>query len=235
MRKYLMAVAAVLVAFAAIGVALWQWKWPNPPIAIVLASVQSDTLDGMNGVDPIAPALRDLGYQVLSIDLPCHSSTMQSSGLVCWANRIGMGETNLLSGFCTEVSALIDSTGARRVQMVGVSRGGYVAFECGALDDRVTEIAQIAPVVSLADLTEFDGVKVDPAQFSLSKYADKLRGKETLIRIGRFDDRVDTNASIMFGSLIGAEVQLLDSDGHRAPDPENVMAAWLKAKWDWPF
>ena len=122
-------------------------RWPNPHTAIVLASAQSDTLDGLNGVDPIAPALRDLGFAVYSLDLPCHYTGMTENGLDCWSKRILEGETHLLSNVCEDVSKLIDEIGADRVQMVGVSRGGYVAYECAARDDRVTDIAQIAPVI----------------------------------------------------------------------------------------
>ena len=229
MKRSAYAAAAVVVAVLSI----WHFRLATPT-AIVLASVQSDTLDGMNGVDPIAPALRDLGYEVYSLDLPCHGEGFEGSGLVCWADRIAAGEKTLLSDFCAEVSALIDSTGARRVQMVGVSRGGYVAYECGAQDSRVTEIAQIAPVVDLGNLYEFDGVAL-PASLSLEHHAEALAKRGNLIRIGAADDRVGTADVVAFGESINAEIQLLDSIGHRAPDPENIMAKWLRDKWSWPF
>ncbi len=35
-----------------------------------------------------------------------------------------------------------------------------------------------------------------------------------------------------FGAAIGAEVQLVDVVGYRAPDDENEMAKWLLARWN---
>lgn len=234
MRKTATTITLFVAALVILAATAWNMRWPNEPTAIVLASNQSDTLDGLNGVDPIAPALRGLGYRVYSIDLPCHGPDDSGSGLTCWSQRIEAGETSILSDFCMSVSALIDSTGARRVQMVGVSRGGYVAYECGAQDRRVTDIAQIAPVIDLKQLHEFDGVQLDPDEFSLVKYVDALKKRHNLIRIGRYDDRVSTGMAQAFGAAIGAEVHLLDAVGHRAPDAENQMAKWMLAKWnDW--
>ena len=214
-----------------VGAVAIYWFWPYRPVAIVLASIQSDTIDGLNGVDPIAPALRELGYDVYSIDLPCHYAGMPNNGLECWNERIAGGETRLLADFCPQVSALIDQTHARRVQMVGVSRGGYVAYQCGAQDDRVTEIAQLAPVTDLGRLREFEGTYLDPSVFDLDQYADRLSRKSVLIRIGSRDTRVGTDAAVHLGEKIGADIELLDVDGHKAPDPDNVMAKWLFDKW----
>jgi pimeloyl-ACP methyl ester carboxylesterase len=229
--KLLIRITALLVAIFA-GVLIYTQVSLQKPTAIILASNQSDTLDGLNGVDPIAPALRELGYQVFSLDLPCHYEGMETNGLECWAERITAGEISLLSDFCSDVSALIDRTGSRRVQMVGVSRGGFIAYQCGAQDDRVTEIAQLAPVTDLSRLREFEGAELPTENFDLSQYVDRLRGKQVLIRIGSRDHRVGTDSAVTLGESIGAEIDLLDVDGHRAPDPNNVMAYWLLDKWN---
>lgn len=212
----------------------WQAFWPNGPTAIVLASVESDTLDGLNGVDPIAPALRGLGYSVYSIDLPCHGGEETRSGLTCWSEEIASGNVDLLASFCETISKKVDEIGASRVQYVGVSRGGYVAFECAALDPRVTDVAQIAPVVGLDQLYEFSGNPF-AGELTLDRYARNLAKRNTLIRIGLSDDRVGTNTVVSYGRLVGSEIHLLNSEGHRAPDPENHMATWLMGKWRWPF
>lgn len=231
MHKIIFSIAALFVCLIALSAALvWHLHQAGAPTAIILASVQSDTLDGLNGVDPIAPELRERGYKVYSIDLPCHYSGMTENGLECWSQRIGSGEIFLLRDFCADVSALIDKTGADNVQMVGISRGGYVAFECAALDERVSDIAQVAPVVDLYRLREFDGLPRNP-ELSLDKYVERLKGRNVLIRIGRADDRVGTDLSVDFAEKIGAEIHLLDTVGHRAPDPEGLMATWLMSKW----
>lgn len=221
-----------LLAIAALVGALFFSSAKPDPVAIILATNQSDSVDGLNGVDPVGPALIAEGYKVYSLDLPCHFKGMENNGLDCWSERISAGEQSLLLDFCSEVSALIDTIGAARVQFVGVSRGGFVAYQCAALDDRVTEIAQVAPVTDLSRLREFEGTSLDPALFDLDQYAERLARKGVLIRIGNRDDRVGTDAAVHLGEMIGAEIELLDIDGHRAPDPDNVMAKWLRQKWD---
>lgn len=227
-------ILATVIFLVTLGFYLWQEYWPNKPTAIVLASVESYTLDGLNGVDPIAPALRDLGYDVYSIDLPCHFEGAEVDGLVCWNSEIASGNVDLLSGFCETISKKVDQIGARRVQYVGVSRGGYMAFECAALDPRVTDVAQLAPVVDLRSLREFSQNEL-AGEITLDRYSRNLATRNTLIRIGMNDDRVGTETVVSFGRLVGAEIHLLPVDGHKAPDPDNLMAGWLAEKWRWPF
>lgn len=226
--------AAVLVCGAIVGFHLVSHFWPHKPTAIVLATNESDTLDGLNGVDPIAPALRDLGYEVYSVDLPCHGPGMTGNGLECWNEEIASGNFAVLSGFCETISKKIDEIGAKRVQYVGVSRGGYMAFECAALEPRVMDVAQIAPVVDLGRLREFADNQ-HTASLRLDRYARNLAARNTLIRIGIADERVGTDVVVAYGQMVGSEMHLLDVQGHRAPDPENEMAQWLMQKWQWPF
>lgn len=225
---------AAVVAAGGLGLHFRSTYWPHKPTAMVLASNESDSLDGLNGVDPIAPALRDLGYDVYSIDLPCHGDGISNGGLVCWNDEITSGRIDLLAGFCETISKRIDEIGAQRVQYVGVSRGGYMAFECAALDPRVTDIAQIAPVVGLSHLFEFADNPF-ASSLTLDRYARNLAERNTLIRIGANDERVGTESVVSYGRLVGSEIHLLNSEGHRAPDPENIMARWLADKWRWPF
>jgi pimeloyl-ACP methyl ester carboxylesterase len=169
---------------------------------------------------------------VHSFDLPCHGEGLDTSkALYCWRDQIEAGQHQMFDEFCKQLSRRISEWGYRRIQIGGISRGGYVAALCAAKDRRITEIGLWAPVTNLQALYEFDGYDVDQEQHGLMQHVGALSKKPAYIRIGADDHRVGTGFAVEFGNAIGAKIDLLDSIGHRAPDPSGEMANWLNDHW----
>ena len=194
------------------------------PLAIVFGGNIDDTLRGTNMI-PIAPRLAEAGYAVAALTLPAHEPEANPSGLIGWAERIKAGETDLFTDFCRKVSQVIDHLAATRVTAVGISRGGYVAATCVARDSRFHALVMLAPVTDLTRLAEFSGVTVDQSIYGLDTAT--LSNHPVLVRIGKNDDRVSTDAATSFAGKVGATLQLLDVEGHSAPEDGSTLA-WLR-------
>jgi pimeloyl-ACP methyl ester carboxylesterase len=222
LTKWLLAVLGAGVVALAI--------WPEQRAAIVLTSTKYSSLAEHSGMAPISADLRRHGYTVTAFDLPCHSEGRTDNGLECWRERLEAGETDIFEAFCNELSEEITRLNYRRIQIVGVSRGGFIAAICAAMDERITELGLIAPVTDLSVLTEFDGFAGD-VDLTLGTYVPALKHRNIMIRIGRSDDRVSTASAQAFAGAVKAELQILDVEGHSAPDPTGEMADWLVAMW----
>lgn len=194
------------------------------PLVVVFGGALQDTLTGTNMV-PIAPMLAKAGYAVMSMDLPAHGA-LGSTELIGWADAVRAGNTTYFTDFCSTVSKVLDHLGEVRVSVVGISRGGYIAATCGARDSRFNAIALLAPVTDLTRLTEFAGVTVDPAIYGLDQYVPILINHPILVRIGKADDRVGTDAAVAFAGKVGATLQILDVIGHSAPE-DGTTLQWL--------
>jgi|SRR5215217_7853471 len=222
-------IALAVALIVAVGVisSAWFMRDAPTPVVIFLASKADYAINGTNGAEPLGADMAQYGYSVRSFDLFCESDKQ----LTCWSWRVKQGETNFVNEFCQHIREVIDGWGNVYVQMAGTSRGGYVAATCAAQDDRIRALALIAPVTDLTELSEFDGVEVDPASFGLDRYAEALSKIPVMIRISQNDDRVNTAAAVRFGESVGAMIELLPDPGHRAPDPQQVMAKWLNENW----
>jgi alpha-beta hydrolase superfamily lysophospholipase len=196
-------------------------------LAIVFAADIDRSLTG-ESIVPIAQQLARAGFSVVSLDLPSHRPGEEPSELSGWRHRIDSGETDIFTKFCDDVSAVLDDLNATRVSAVGISRGGYVAAVCAARDERIHTLALLAPVTDLARLEEFGGAVLDPAIYGLAQYAPILANRTVLIRIGRNDQRVGTDSAIAFARSIGAELVVVDVDGHSVKD-NGSTARWVLA------
>lgn len=184
-----------------------------------------DTLGGI-GMVAVGPALQKAGYSVVSLDLPCYGSDApwrhRGDTLGCWRRRIESGHRGIFRDFCARVSDVLDQLGESSVSAVGISKGGYIALVCAAQEPRITKLALICPVTDLWRLTEFQGMPRDAA------FAAPLVSKPTLIRIGKWDDRVGTAEATAFAQRDNATLQLLDVHGHTAPEDGSTIT-WLES------
>lgn len=197
------------------------------PLVVALAGDIDQTLVGPD-IGPISQRLAREGFSVVSLDLPSHHVGDDPFALPGWRRRIENGETDIFTRFCDSVSAVLDDLHATRASVVGISRGGYVAAICAARDGRFQNIALLAPVTDLTLLEEFRGAVVDPNIYGLGQYIPILAQRSVLVRIGRNDQRVGTDAAVAFARTIGADLQLLNVEGHQVPE-DGSTARWLKA------
>ena len=96
-------------------------------------------------------------------------------------------------------------TDPKRLVASGTSRGGFLALELAAADDRFCCIAAISPVTDLLVLKEFAGLSSVPDSLVLESRAEALAGRAVWIAIGNNDRRVSTDSAIRFSrSLVMA-------------------------------
>lgn len=201
----------------------------NGPRTVILFSTSAEgTARGETaGMAQMVPALRAEGFSILFIDLPCHGADKEDmQPLACWRRRVEAGNTELFTRFCDRLAEVLSIEGIQTASIVGESRGGYVASICAGRDYRITTIALLKPVTDLQKLSEFNGYTVDQTVYGLSLYAGPLIGRPILLRIGPNDTRVDTQSALIWGGMIGAEIMVIESEGHKLPE-DGYTTAWL--------
>jgi len=167
----------------------------------------------VKGICPFV--LRKAGLTAIALDLPCHGAKGYG-GLDCWRARIQGGD-DIFTPLCAEMSSILDTLGSAHAGVIGVSRGGYAALVCAAHEPRLDVLALIAPVTDLSRLTEFQGMEPMPAP---------VIHRSMLVRIGKHDDRVGTDLATAYAKHAGAELTLLNSEGHTAPE-DGATAIWM--------
>jgi len=194
--------------------------------------------------------LAELGYILVSIDLPCHGTQTEEgepAGLSGWSHRVGNDE-DIVAEANARLSSVLDEliktglTDPNRVAAAGTSRGGFLAIHFAAHDARVKAATGFAPVTSLAALSEFRTRQDHPlvTKLSLINQAEKLAGRPVWIITGDRDERVGTHHAIeLAGKLssvakerdIPSNVELhvmSEPRGHTTPQGASSMAAaWI--------
>lgn len=185
---------------------------PDRPLAVVLS------VDGAAGTS-LSRTLQRQGFDVIAPELPCKGS------LTCWAEH-----PERFDSFPIALDRL--TRGHKRVVLVGVSRGGYLALRAAHLP-QVREVVLLSPVTDLNVLAEFKGHPVgmhylpDPAP---------LVGKRLFVAIGSGDARVSTRAALDFvdgvlqaapvGQTPDVTVWIDPTPGHRLMG-EDQAAQWV--------
>lgn len=203
------------------------------PIVVVLAGNMADTLISFGAYD-YSTRLKAAGFSILTLDLPCHgldadhssNKALNADPLLCWATRIASGDRDIFLKFCSGLSDVLDSLNQPVAGIIGISRGAYIASTCAAYDDRIKNIGAIIPLTDLNYLSEFKGLEVEDSMFGLEQFYPELRTKHILVRIGKDDTRVGTQNAQRYADAVGAEIQLLDTVGHSAPE-DGTTIQWL--------
>jgi alpha-beta hydrolase superfamily lysophospholipase len=195
---------------------------------ILLSTSAKGTMTGETAtMARLTADLSDAGFGMLAIDLPCHGDDAEDiQPLACWRRRIESGDTQIFLRFCAQLSAVITHLGLNEAFIVGESRGGYVAAVCTARDMRITKVALLKPVTNLQLLAEFSDYSVDRRIFGLASTVRELSNRPAMLRIGTNDTRVGTASAIRYGTAIGAEIQVVESEGHKLID-DGTTTAWL--------
>lgn len=200
------------------------------PLVVVLAMSMQDTLYSSATTHTLVPRLLSAGYSVMSLDLPCHGADAElgMEPLDCWAERISGGDEDIFLRFCSGFTEVLDQLTASAVSMVGISRGAYVGITCAAYDERFVNLVLGIPVTDLNYLTEFKALPVDETLFGTDQYAPYLRNRNSLVRIGKNDERVGTELATDFAETIGATLVLTDAIGHDMAEDGSTID-WLRA------
>lgn len=207
--------SALRKAVVVLALLLVSCKPPDRPLAVILS------VDGADGTS-LSQTLAGQGFDVVAPTLPCEGK------LTCWADNPGV-----IEHFPAQLDRL--TRGRKRVVLVGVSRGGYLALRAAHLP-QVTEVVALSPVTDLNLLSEFEDkrahsrYRLDPAP---------LAGKRLFVAIGSGDARVSTRAALDFvdgvlqsvpaGRTPDVTVVVNPTPGHRLMG-EAEAVAWVRAR-----
>lgn len=212
------------------------------PLAIIFTTDIEESLADVH--TPLGTQLRQEGFSILSLDVPCHGRDVRSgevAGLDCWAARIKQGETDVFDRFAGQVDqvvGLLVNQGAvdpAFIVAIGVSRGGYLAIRQLALSRFVKAAVGLVPVTDLKKLMEFRNTPVDQGKLGFAHYYNALAKKAIFVQIGNDDDRVSTQAAIdLINGIvatrrnqdINATLMLMPFRGHRTPK-DKLALDWI--------
>ena len=239
---------AVVKAKTASGVEFGMWgrrEGVRQPTLIVLGS-SIDSILGSAYFRQCGNQLSEqAGWLCISIDLPCHGRQVragESAGLTGWRQRVEKGE-DFVAPFNQRLSAVLDHliekgiTDPDRIVSSGTSRGGYLAIQFAAADQRVKAAAGFAPVTDLRALSEFRGLEKNALaeKLSLENQAPALTGRHVWIVIGDQDARVSTERAISCARQMTARKThmtfhlLPEPRGHTTPKGSADLAAdWIQ-------
>ncbi len=200
------------------------------PIVVVLAMDKQETLYNSATTDTVVPRLLSAGYSVMSLDLPCHGADAEPGvqPLDCWARRIAAGDQDIFLSFCAGLFGVLDELDVSTAGMVGISRGAYVSVTCAAYDERFLVLVLGIPVTDLNYLPEFRSRPVDPTVFGTDQYVPYISNRNSLVRIGKNDERVGTSLAVTFANKVGSTLELTDAVGHDMAEDGSTIA-WLQA------
>lgn len=236
------------VAFALLG----EKKDRPAPTLFVFATAAEQTLTSAD-YNRAGQLLAKDGCLCVSLDVPCHGADAkkgEAAGLDGWRARLAAG-TDVAVSLTKQASAVLDHlikeeyTDAKRVAVIGTSRGGFMALHWAAAEPRVGCVAAFAPVTDLLVLREFRGMEDHAATkgLALIRHADKLPGRPMWVCIGNNDDRVSTDHLIAFTRKVVAEstakkvpapveLHVMPTVGHRIHDSAHAeAAAWIAKQW----
>lgn len=242
--------AVILTTKAGIRFGIWPAKPEKPvPTLFIFGGSIEETLNSAY-FRQSGNQLAKLGYLCVGVDLPGHGTDTRAgepAGIDAWRARCEKGEDFVAQAterFRAVLDELIDLklTDPERVGACGTSRGGFMAVQFAAADERVKCVAAFAPVTDLMSLREFHSLQRRELadRLSLKPQAEKLAGRPVWLIIGDVDDRVSSDEAIVFCRAVTAasrkqnkvsRVDLLvvsEPQGHTTPAGAAELAAgWL--------
>lgn len=214
------------------------------PTVVVLALDAARSLQPPM-VDAVAPLLSG-GWLAVSLDLPAHGADVRPGEdpdlpLLAWRTRLTAGDP-LVSAFVERFAAVLngliasDMSDPRAICLLGISRGGFLAFHVAAHESRVRGVAAIVPVTDLRALWEFNGLWSDPVVVGLrvQSLAPALRGRPVFITAAAVDPRAHTPWTLELADALrsaGSDLEITIQPGaEHAITPGMAAAAtlWLQ-------
>ncbi len=186
------------------------------PVLFILASTIDETLGSGYFRQCGTRLSKENGWLCVSLDLPFHGELHTENGqnnLAEWAAAARRKEDFVASNNARMRSVLdyLVRHGYANDTLVfacGTSRGGYLALQFAAYDQRVKAVAAFAPVTKLTALREFEGMTEEGLlpSFRLNKQLDKLAGRHCWLVIGDRDARVNTDDAVQFARNLSARI-----------------------------
>jgi len=208
------------------------------PTLLLFSGVATETLT----VEPycrIGRLLHAQGWNVVSLDLPCHGVEHRPDEppeLAGWAARVKAGQ-DIVADFQERVNNVVEHLVAMEIAdpkciaAAGTSRGGFMAFHAAAGNPCIRAVAAFSPVTDLLALTEFAGQEANPQvkQLALTNVAGTLADRAAWIAIGDADARVGTDKAVAFARrLPRVALQVVGTPGHSSdPQWHDEAAEWL--------
>ncbi|HTN06170.1 GDSL-type esterase/lipase family protein [Agriterribacter sp.] len=225
------------------------------PILFILANTIDETLGSEYFRQCGTRLAKQYGWLCVSLDLPYHGR-FQSEGfpkeLKGWANAVQrredfVSDNNLRMREILEFLIQRGYADPKRVAVCGTSRGGYLALQFAAFEERVKSVAVFAPVTDLFVLHEFSDFKKDvsPDSYSLANRIVELSKKNVWIAIGNQDQRVGTDQAVRLAREISklstehikgrGEIELnvmFEPGGHTTPRGAiNRAVEWIHSRY----
>jgi pimeloyl-ACP methyl ester carboxylesterase len=191
--------------------------------------------------------LREKGWNVVSVDPPCHGEDLRSgerAEILGWVDRFAKGE-DTVAAFVARTNDVIDELvrdGVARpgaIAVMGISRGGFLAFHVAAGNARIGAVCTLAPVADWSVLREFAGMTENALVkgTAVMNIADTITCPVWTI-IGSSDDRVDTGKTVevmqrLLANNTKRETKLA-IDLHLTSTPGHLSLAWWHdegARW----
>ena len=234
-------------------VSLWGTNvtYPAPTLFVFSATIEESLGDPY--YRQCGNRLAEKGFLLASLDLPGHGTAHRENepeGLAAWRHRSDR-EDHFVSRFTTNFKIILDLliengySDPARIAVCGTSRGGFMALQATAVDQRIRATAAFAPVTALSALREFKGASNTDHIDALSLYsrANRLAGRSLWLVIGDRDERVGTDDCIAFARRVTtlsleqskpADVTLIvqpEPKGHTTPEGSPDKAAeWILSR-----
>ncbi len=179
------------------------------------------------------------GWNVVALDAPCHGDDLrpgEAQEILGWAARFQKDE-DAVADFVRRTNDVIDQLvkdGAAKpgsVAMMGISRGGFLAFHVAAGNARIGAVCALAPVMDWGVVREFAQMRDNKLVRStaLINWADKITCPVWTI-IGSDDDRVDTAKTVEVMQRLLANNKTRNAglaiDLHVTSTPGHSSQAW---------
>lgn len=228
------------------------------PLLFILASTIDETLGDEYFRQCGTRLAKEKGWLCVSLDLPYHGKFRKENareGLDGWADAVRQGEDFVSDNNARmqEILEYLINKGyvdEKNIAVCGTSRGGYLALQFAANEERVKSAIVFAPVTELSELKEFvnidQGKLVEP--FLLNGKIAELAKKKVWMVIGDNDQRVGTDQAIQLARNISltsyrnntsGEVELnvmYEPKGHTTPKGAvNRSVDWVFEKHNVPF
>lgn len=157
-----------------------QGNKSSPLLIIITTDIQESMTDVYSSV---GGTLANNGYNIASIDVTCHGKDLNKNekyGLDCWRSRADASSKNIFDDYIHNLKSVISDisknklTKSSDIAVLGVSRGGYLAFMAASKISGISTIIALAPVTDIFRLREFHGSSASRSIYSLARFYPEI-------------------------------------------------------------